>query len=107
MDTAVGKQLSFVWKSVRRRVYQEEGARNKEPGRVEAGPWPYSCERVRTPAIFIRRAAREGGFPFAGGQESCGYTSTVAQRGTSTSAPRASSRPPSTAARPAAAVLGG
>src|SRR3990172_5904842 len=59
MDTAVGKQLSFAWKSVRRRVYQEEGAGNKEFGRAEAsGVRPYSCERVRTPAIFMGAAAR-------------------------------------------------
>src|SRR3990170_4820210 len=68
MDTAVGKQLSFVWKSVRRRVYQEEGARNKELGRAEAGAVVLLLREGEDPDIFVPGAAREGGFLYAGGR---------------------------------------
>src|SRR3990170_6938041 len=108
MDTAVGKQLSFMWKSVRRRVYQEEGAGNKELGRAEAGDAASPLRRGNVPAIFVSGAAlRRAAFYTREVQESCRDTSIVAPRGTSTSAPKASRRPPSTAARPAAAALGG
>src|SRR3972149_11130507 len=68
MDTAVGKQLSFVWKSVRRRVYQEEGAGNKEPGRCRSGGrGPTLATRKRSCYIRFWSCPPKGGFPYTGG----------------------------------------
>src|SRR3990172_10913283 len=108
MDTAVGKQVSFMWKSVRRRVYQEEGAGNKETGRAEGKGAASLLREGEDPAIFVLAAARlRAAFYTREVEESCRFTSTVAPRGTSTSVPKDSMRLPSTAARPAAAAPGG